>query len=124
MAALAVGLGARSLLPALAFGVCGLAAAGILREWVKGTQVRHGKGENYFTAFTRLVASNRPRYGGYIAHLGIVLVAFAATGRRSTACRMTFPLPPASAQSSATTRSSFSAAAWSRSPTVWNAAPN
>ena len=98
VAALAVGLGARSLLPALAFGVCGIAAAGILREWVKGARVRHSRGENYFTAFTRLVASQptalrrlhrapRHRAGG-LRRDGL---------RPSTACRRTFPSPPASA---------------------------
>ena len=94
VAALAVGLGARSLLPALAFGVCGIAAAGILREWVKGARVRHSRGESYFTAFTRLIASNRPRYGGYIAHLGIVLVAFAATGSSFYSVQEDFSLAP------------------------------
>ena len=93
-AAIAVGLGARSFLPALAFGVCGLAAAGILREWLRGTLVRHERGEGYATAFGRLIMSNRPRYGGYIAHIGIVLLAFAATGSSFYSVQDDFSLAP------------------------------
>ncbi len=93
-AIIAVALGARAFLPALAFGVCGLAAAGILREWVRGTQVRHTRGEGYPTAFGRLIMSNRPRYGGYIAHIGIVLIAFAATGSSFYSVQDDFSLAP------------------------------
>ena len=93
-AVIAVALGARAVLPALAFGVCGLAAAGILREWVKGAQVRHTRGEGWPTAFGRLIMSNRARYGGYIAHLGVVLVAFAATGSSFYSVQEDFSLAP------------------------------
>ena len=89
-----VALGANSFIPALAFGVCGMALAGILREWARGTQVRHTKGESYPVAFTRLVASNRPRYGGYIAHIGIILLAFAATGSSFYSVQDDFSLAP------------------------------
>ena len=94
VAVVAVALGVRAFLPALAFGVAGLAAAGILREWARGVQVRHAKGEGYLTAFGRLIASNRPRYGGYIAHLGIVLLAFAATGSSFYSVQEDFSLAP------------------------------
>jgi cytochrome c-type biogenesis protein CcmF len=93
-ALVSVALGAESFIPALAFGVCGMAAAGIAREWAKGTQVRHKKGENYALAFTRLVSSNRPRYGGYIAHIGIIMVAFAATGSSFYSVQDDFSLAP------------------------------
>jgi cytochrome c-type biogenesis protein CcmF len=87
-------LGAADFIPALAFGVCGMAAAGIAREWAKGTQVRHAKGESYPVAFVKLVASNRPRYGGYIAHIGIIMVAFAATGSSFYSVQDDFSLAP------------------------------
>jgi cytochrome c-type biogenesis protein CcmF len=87
-------LGAADFIPALAFGVCGMAAAGIAREWAKGTQVRHAKGESYPVAFVKLVASNRPRYGGYIAHIGIIMVAFAATGSSFYSVQNDFSLAP------------------------------
>ena len=93
-ALVSVALGAASFIPALAFGVCGMALTGIVREWAKGTQVRHNKGENYALAFTRLVSSNRPRYGGYIAHIGIIMVAFAATGSSFYSLQDDFSLLP------------------------------
>ena len=93
-AGVSVVLGAADFIPALAFGVCGMAAAGIAREWAKGTQVRHAKGESYPVAFVRLVSSNRPRYGGYIAHIGIIMVAFAATGSSFYNVQDDFSLAP------------------------------
>ncbi|KKM11283.1 cytochrome C biogenesis protein [Clostridiales bacterium PH28_bin88] len=48
----------------------------IIQEFVRGTRVRRKMtGEGYGTAFWRLVTRNRRRYGGYIVHLGIVLMA-------------------------------------------------
>ena len=81
VAALVIALGVRSPLPVLAFAVCGYAATGILREWWEGTLARRRRGgEAYPMAFVRLIASNRPRYGGYVAHLGVVMLAFSVTG--------------------------------------------
>jgi cytochrome c-type biogenesis protein CcmF len=48
-------------------------------EFVKGTRARMGKGENVWTAFSTLVARNRRRYGGYIIHLGVLVMAFGIT---------------------------------------------
>jgi cytochrome c-type biogenesis protein CcmF len=64
----------------IAFGLCALVVAGILREWVRGALSRHKRGENYPVAFARLIAGNRPRYGGYVAHLAIVLLALGIAG--------------------------------------------
>lgn len=80
VAIFAVLLGVRSLLPLLSFTVCALAAASVLSEWVKGTLAHRRRQENFVVGFVRLILSNRPRYGGYIAHLGVVLIAFAVIG--------------------------------------------
>jgi cytochrome c-type biogenesis protein CcmF len=64
----------------IAFGLCALVVAGILREWVRGALSRHKRGESYPVAFARLIAGNRPRYGGYVAHLAIVLLALGIAG--------------------------------------------
>ena len=65
--------------PALvAFAVCALVLTGIFQEWIRGTRSRHRRGEPYPMAFLRLVAGNRQRYGGYIVHLGIVMLAVGA----------------------------------------------
>ena len=53
--------------------------AGILHEWARGTRSRHRKGESYPVAFGRLISANRPRYGGYIVHLAIIMLAVGAT---------------------------------------------
>ncbi|MFQ5860354.1 MAG: heme lyase CcmF/NrfE family subunit [Dehalococcoidia bacterium] len=63
-----------------AFGLCALVATAILQEWARGTRARHSKGEPYLVAFLRLLVGNRPRYGGYIVHLAIVLLALGITG--------------------------------------------
>ena len=62
------------------FGLCSFVTASILQEWTRGTRVRHRRGESYPVAFGRLIAANRPRYGGYIAHLAIVVLALGITG--------------------------------------------
>ena len=54
--------------------------AGILREWARGAHARHRRGESYPVAFGRLIAANRPRYGGYVVHLAVVLLALGVTG--------------------------------------------
>ena len=58
-----------------------LVAVSVLREWVRGTIARHrGSGAAYPRAFAALVASNRPRYGGYVVHLAVVMLAFGIIG--------------------------------------------
>lgn len=73
-------LGVRSLYAVAAFGLCGLVVGGIFREWLKGTISRERKGEGYHLAFVRLVMSNKYRYGGYIVHLAVVLLALGVAG--------------------------------------------
>ena len=58
-----------------------LVAVSVLSEWVRGTIARHKvSGAAYPAAFLQLVASNRPRYGGYVVHLAIVMLAFGIIG--------------------------------------------
>ncbi len=53
----------------------------IVYEWARGTRARHRvRSENYFKAFWGLIMNNRPRYGGYIVHLAIIIVAIGVTG--------------------------------------------
>jgi cytochrome c-type biogenesis protein CcmF len=73
-------IGVRQPVAAIAITVCAIAAAGIFNEWFRGTRSRMHKGEAVWTAFGRLIASNRPRYGGYIVHLGILMLAIGAIG--------------------------------------------
>lgn len=73
-------LGIRNLYPLAAFGLIIFVTAGIMLEWARGTRTRHVRGESYPKAFIMLLASNRPRYGGYIAHLAVVVLAFGIVG--------------------------------------------
>jgi cytochrome c-type biogenesis protein CcmF len=61
-----------------AYAICAFVITGIVHEWVRGTRSRNRKGEIYPVAFGRLLVANRPRYGGYIVHLGIMMLAIGA----------------------------------------------
>lgn len=53
----------------------------ILAEFWKGIQARHAtRGENALTALINLIRRNHRRYGGYIIHLGVVLIAMGVIG--------------------------------------------
>jgi cytochrome c-type biogenesis protein CcmF len=53
----------------------------VLAEFWKGIQARHAtRGENPFTALVNLIRRNHRRYGGYIIHIGVVLIAMGVIG--------------------------------------------
>jgi cytochrome c-type biogenesis protein CcmF len=61
---------------ALIIGFACFPLAAIISEWTRGTMARHrNSGENYFKAFLNLLARNAPRYGGLLAHIGVVVIA-------------------------------------------------
>jgi cytochrome c-type biogenesis protein CcmF len=61
---------------ALITGLACFPLAAIISEWTRGTVARHrNSGENYFKAFLNLLARNAPRYGGLLAHIGVVMIA-------------------------------------------------
>ena len=65
----------------IGFGLSSFVTTGIVMEWYRGTRSRHrSSGENYATAFLRLIMANRPRYGGYIVHLSVVMVTLGIVG--------------------------------------------
>ncbi len=73
--------GARQPYALLAFFLCAFVLFTILYEWFRGTKARHNiRSENYLKAFFGLIGANRPRYGGYIVHIGIVLIAIGVIG--------------------------------------------
>jgi cytochrome c-type biogenesis protein CcmF len=74
--------GARQLVPLLAFGLCAYTLAQTVMEYVRGARARmKGMNENAFTALVRLAQKNQRRYGGYLIHIGIVLMAIGAIGK-------------------------------------------
>ena len=55
--------------------------ASIVFEFARGTRARHAlAGGSWLRAFTGLIARNRRRYGGYVVHAAIVLLAVGIAG--------------------------------------------
>ncbi len=74
-------LGIRQGFALVAFPVCTFVLATVFSEWFRGVKARHRmKGENYLKAFLNLIGANRPRYGGYIIHIAIILIAIGVIG--------------------------------------------
>ena len=70
-----------SLSAALSFGVCAAVVFTVGMEFYRGTRVkRRATGYSWLRALVHLVDSNHARYGGYLVHLGIALVALGVTG--------------------------------------------
>jgi len=86
VAALIVGVslffsGIRDWYALIAFTACGFVLSTILFEWFRGVRARHRmRAENYLKAFLGLVWGNKPRYGGYIVHIAILLIAVGVIG--------------------------------------------
>lgn len=76
MLVIAIAVGTRTPYALLAFAFVGYSGYANVREfWIGVAARRRAHGEDPLTAFVRLLGSNRRRYGGYTAHLGILLVA-------------------------------------------------
>ena len=78
-----VAFGFRVWVSGLCFALCAFVLGTIGQEFVRGAQVRRGAtGTDFVTAMIGLVMRSRRRYGGYIIHVGIVLMflGFAGAG--------------------------------------------
>ncbi len=64
----------------IGFSVCAFTAAAILYELWRGMRVRHAHGEPYPVALYMLFNRYRQRYGGYLVHLGLVLLVAGIIG--------------------------------------------
>lgn len=74
-------LGIKSIYALLAFAIAFFTAATTVFEIFRGTKVRHRlTGESYPVALGNLLVRNRRRHGGYIIHLGLVLMLLGITG--------------------------------------------
>ena len=73
-------LGMRSLWAVAGFAICAFSAATIFFEVWRGTSVRHRHGESYPKALSMLLTRHRQRYGGYLVHLGLILLAVGVIG--------------------------------------------
>ncbi|MBI2934450.1 MAG: heme lyase CcmF/NrfE family subunit [Chloroflexi bacterium] len=76
--------GIRAAFSLFGFAVCGFVLATIILELYRGARAkRRTSGHDYFSSFFGLIAGNRPRYGGYIVHVGIILMAIGVIGSRA-----------------------------------------
>lgn len=74
-------MGVRSIGALIGFWLSALVISVTLYEFWRGIWARHRRaGENFFVALVNLVARNRRRYGGYVIHLGVVLMAIGIIG--------------------------------------------
>ncbi len=87
-------LGLRPVLAVVAFAALSFAAATILLEFYRGVRVRHRHGDSYPVALPRLVWRHRPRYGGYIVHLGVILLAMGVIGSQMFSASVDATLAP------------------------------
>ncbi len=77
-----VALGLRVWSSGICFALCAFVGATLLQEFIRGAQVRRGaSGSDIVTAMVGLVARQQRRYGGYIVHLGIVLMFLGFAGQ-------------------------------------------
>ena len=75
-----VAFGVKRPVAIFSFGVVAFVATSIMQEWWRGTAARHRGGENWALAWWRLVNGNRPRHGGYIVHLSILMLGLGIIG--------------------------------------------
>ena len=87
-------VGVREPVALLALSVILISVTGIVHEWMRGSRVRHRKDESYPVAFGRLLLGNRPRYGGYIVHLAISMLALGIIGSSIYDLQRDFALVP------------------------------
>ncbi|OGO05139.1 MAG: cytochrome C biogenesis protein [Chloroflexi bacterium RBG_13_54_9] len=65
----------------VAFSLCSFVISAILFDWFRGVRARHRvRSDNYLKAFLGLLWGNKPRYGGYIVHIAILLIATGVVG--------------------------------------------
>ena len=74
-----VASGMRDLIALVTFSICGFVASTVFVEYFRGIRVRTRRGENPVSALLNLISRNRRRYGGYVVHLGVVLLVVGIT---------------------------------------------
>jgi cytochrome c-type biogenesis protein CcmF len=74
-------LGVRNPVAVVGFGLCLFVLATIVQEFARGAAARHrATGEAHLLALGHLIRRNNRRYGGYIVHAAIVLLAIGIAG--------------------------------------------
>src|SRR5215213_7756795 len=74
--------GVRVWTSATCFALCAFVTTTVLQELIRGANVRKGAtGSDILTAMIGLVGRSRRRYGGYVVHLGIMLMFLGFAGQ-------------------------------------------
>jgi cytochrome c-type biogenesis protein CcmF len=76
-------LGVRSALAVLSLALAAFVAATITVDVVRGTRARRRLGEALPGALGRLLLRHNRRYGGFVVHLGILVIALGVTGSQA-----------------------------------------
>ena len=82
-------------LPVVAFAAAVFTTMTIIMEYVRGARVRHRSiGESYLTAVPSLLRKNNRRYGGYVVHLAMVVLAVGIIGTHFFQTERQFTMKP------------------------------
>lgn len=73
-------VGVRSTGALLAFSLCAFTAVAIGSEFVRGSRTHRAAGARWDSALLRTLLRNRRRYGGYVVHLGVILIVIGLSG--------------------------------------------
>ncbi len=85
----------RAPIPVIALAVTVFGLGTVVLEYVRGARVRHqNTGEGYPRAVAMLVRKNGRRYGGYIVHIAVALLAFGIIGSHFFQVERQFTLNP------------------------------
>jgi cytochrome c-type biogenesis protein CcmF len=83
MALLYIGVGITIFAALLGFGLCAFTLSATLIEYWRGVRARRrSRGESYPVALWTLIGRNHRRYGGYLIHIGVILLAIGVIGSR------------------------------------------
>ena len=65
----------------IAFGLCAFTTASVVSEFARGGRIyRKREKVSWLSAMARTLVRNRRRYGGYVVHLGVVLIVLGVAG--------------------------------------------
>jgi cytochrome c-type biogenesis protein CcmF len=80
-----VAFGIRSIYPVMSFSLSAFVLVTLFFEFNRGARARmRNTGENWFNALIGLTMANKRRYGGYITHLGFLMLIVGFTGQAFT----------------------------------------
>ncbi|HEY8531084.1 MAG TPA: heme lyase CcmF/NrfE family subunit, partial [Limnochorda sp.] len=84
--------GVRELGVLVAWSLAALVAVAVLVEVARGVQVRLARGEGIGRAVIQLLRANPRRYGGYLVHVAIVLIAVGVVSSQAYQTRQVFSM--------------------------------